>query len=77
MHKKVFFMMMKSSMTSQGSLKVGPLYSFIHYRQKVWNIFHYAIGLTVQIALPTVCRFCHIDIEPCLTPENLHQIFSF
>ena len=28
--KKVFFMMMTSSMTSKGSLKVGPLYSFIN-----------------------------------------------
>ena len=28
--KKVFFMMMTSSMTSQGGLKVGPLYSFIY-----------------------------------------------
>ena len=28
--KKVFFMMMTSSMTSQGSLKVGPLYSLIY-----------------------------------------------
>ena len=30
MPKKVFFMMMTSSMTSQGGLKVGPLYFFIH-----------------------------------------------
>ena len=29
MHKKVFFMMM-TSITLQGSLKVGPLYSFIN-----------------------------------------------
>ena len=28
--KKSIFMMMTSSMTSQGGLKVGPLYSFIH-----------------------------------------------
>ena len=28
--KKVFFMMMTSSMTSQGGLKDGPLYSFIN-----------------------------------------------
>ena len=28
--QKSFFMMMTSSMTSQGGLKVGPLYSFIH-----------------------------------------------
>ena len=28
--KKSIFMMMTSSMTSQGSLKVGPLYSFIN-----------------------------------------------
>ena len=34
-------------------------------------------GLTVQIALPTTCRFWQHNIEPCLTPENLHQIFSF
>ena len=30
MQKKYFFMMMTSSMTSQGDLKVGPLYSFIN-----------------------------------------------
>ena len=36
-----------------------------------------AYGLTVQIALPTTCRFWQHNIEPCLTPENLHQIFSF
>ena len=30
MPKKVFFVMMTSSMTSQGGLKVGPLYSFIN-----------------------------------------------
>ena len=29
-HKKSIFMMMTSSMTSQGGLKVGPLYSFIY-----------------------------------------------
>ena len=34
-------------------------------------------GLTVQIALPSTCRFWHDNIEPCLIPENLHQIFSF
>ena len=28
--QKIFFMMMTSSMTSQGGLKVGPLYSFIN-----------------------------------------------
>ena len=28
--KKSIFMMMTSSMTSQGGLKVGPLYSFIY-----------------------------------------------
>ena len=28
--KKIFFMMMTSSMTSQGGLKTGPLYSFIN-----------------------------------------------
>ena len=28
--KKIIFMMMTSSMTSQGGLKVGPLYSFIY-----------------------------------------------
>ena len=30
MPKKVFFMMMTSSMTSQGSLEFGPIYSFIN-----------------------------------------------
>ena len=30
MPQKVFFMVMKSSMTSQGGLKVGPLYFFIN-----------------------------------------------
>ena len=28
--KKIFFMMMTSSMTSQGGLKAGPLYSFVN-----------------------------------------------
>ena len=30
LYKKSIFMMMTSSMTSQGGLKVGPLYSFIY-----------------------------------------------
>ena len=54
-----------------------------HYLNLCWPRSPYSVtrpqGLTVtvQIALPTTCRFWHNNIEPCLTPENLHQIFSF
>ena len=35
--KKIIFMMMTSSMTSQGGLKVGPLYSFIYEITYWWR----------------------------------------
>ena len=36
--KKVLFMMMTSSMTSQGGLKVGPLYSFLNEITFPWQL---------------------------------------
>ena len=38
MPKKVFFMMMTSSMTSQGSLKVGPIYIYIYIYTYIYTL---------------------------------------
>ena len=61
-------------MCRQRGKYVETAFAFVKTDATIANPY---LNPTVQIALPTTCRFWHSNIEPCLTPENLHQIFSF
>ena len=49
MPKKVFFMMMTSSMTSQGGLEFGPIYSFINEIATLMTSPDHKVGQILKI----------------------------
>ena len=87
--KKSIFMMMTSSMTSQGGLNVGPLYSFVNEITTFFMITNKAnlrdliaaTGLVILLKLDSNCRFfarvtLQFDVWPWKTIGHLFYATS-